>query len=280
MDALHAARAGAAREGVRGRSRSRGWTSGTSRGPGVRRFSFRQRVRALSEAAIYKTDVEFRWYDAEGQLLRQTLERSRRCRQPGALPNLHVQRIGRRPSGQYFVRVGNDGRDMAAGASVQLFVDGHDAGTVELPDIAARGGRRRAVQRTRLRGLGPGGGRPHGQRARVRRRTTTRARCPAPSSVRRPREQAGRASMDRVSRPVAEGTREAAQDLPVGGQAVLEGVMMRGVSTWAVAVRKPTPEQLGDRRARPEEGRARGDRGRLGAARLDRQAPPLCCAGR
>jgi uncharacterized protein YqhQ len=28
-------------------------------------------------------------------------------------------------------------------------------------------------------------------------------------------------------------------DIPVGGQAVLEGVMMRGVSTWALAVRKP-----------------------------------------
>jgi uncharacterized protein YqhQ len=35
-------------------------------------------------------------------------------------------------------------------------------------------------------------------------------------------------------------------DAPVGGQAVLEGVMMRGVSTWAVAVRKPSPEQLAD----------------------------------
>jgi len=31
----------------------------------------------------------------------------------------------------------------------------------------------------------------------------------------------------------------ASTDAPVGGQAVLEGVMMRGVSTWAVAVRKP-----------------------------------------
>jgi uncharacterized protein YqhQ len=36
---------------------------------------------------------------------------------------------------------------------------------------------------------------------------------------------------------------EAAKDAPVGGQAVLEGVMMRGVSTWAVAVRKPEPGQ-------------------------------------
>ena len=36
----------------------------------------------------------------------------------------------------------------------------------------------------------------------------------------------------------------AMRDAPVGGQAVLEGVMMRGISTWAVAVRKPLPEQL------------------------------------
>jgi uncharacterized protein YqhQ len=34
----------------------------------------------------------------------------------------------------------------------------------------------------------------------------------------------------------------AGRDAPVGGQAVLEGVMMRGVSTWAVAVRKPGPD--------------------------------------
>jgi uncharacterized protein YqhQ len=33
-------------------------------------------------------------------------------------------------------------------------------------------------------------------------------------------------------------------DAPIGGQAVLEGVMMRGVSTWAVAVRLPDEEQL------------------------------------
>jgi len=34
----------------------------------------------------------------------------------------------------------------------------------------------------------------------------------------------------------------AQRDAPVGGQAVLEGVMMRGVGHWAVAVRKPVPE--------------------------------------
>jgi uncharacterized protein YqhQ len=42
------------------------------------------------------------------------------------------------------------------------------------------------------------------------------------------------------------GEREARRDAPIGGQAVLEGVMMRGVSTWAVAVRTPAPEQLAE----------------------------------
>ena len=50
------------------------------------------------------------------------------------------------------------------------------------------------------------------------------------------------------------GKLEAPRDLPVGGQAVLEGVMMRGASTWAVAVRKPTPEQLEGGELSPREG--------------------------
>jgi uncharacterized protein YqhQ len=39
-----------------------------------------------------------------------------------------------------------------------------------------------------------------------------------------------------------EGRLTAGRDAPVGGQAVLEGVMMRGVRHWAVAVRAPVPE--------------------------------------
>jgi uncharacterized protein YqhQ len=39
----------------------------------------------------------------------------------------------------------------------------------------------------------------------------------------------------------------------VGGQAVLEGVMMRGVSHWSVAVRKPTAEQLSEEDFSPAE---------------------------
>ena len=39
-----------------------------------------------------------------------------------------------------------------------------------------------------------------------------------------------------------DGALVAKRDAPLGGQAVLEGVMMRGVSTWAVAVRNPEGE--------------------------------------
>src|ERR671928_1853055 len=49
------------------------------------------------------------------------------------------------------------------------------------------------------------------------------------------------------------------RDAPVGGQAVLEGVMMRGVSTWAVAVRKPAPEQVADGRVMPRGEVPRGE---------------------
>ncbi len=53
---------------------------------------------------------------------------------------------------------------------------------------------------------------------------------------------------DRPAAPAADtgadGLLVAPRDAPVGGQAVLEGVMMRGVRSWAVAVRLPSEEQL------------------------------------
>jgi uncharacterized protein YqhQ len=53
-------------------------------------------------------------------------------------------------------------------------------------------------------------------------------------------DAAARPTLDVARMP--DGMPVAARDAPVGGQAVLEGVMMRGVSTWAVAVRKPDGE--------------------------------------
>ena len=50
-----------------------------------------------------------------------------------------------------------------------------------------------------------------------------------------------------------DGALRAQRDAPVGGQAVLEGVMMRGVRNWAVAVRKPTPAQALEGERGPED---------------------------
>ena len=43
-------------------------------------------------------------------------------------------------------------------------------------------------------------------------------------------------------------------DRPIGGQAVLEGVMMRGVRTWSVAARAPTAEQAESGAREPPRG--------------------------
>jgi hypothetical protein len=61
-----------------------------------------------------------------------------------------------------------------------------------------------------------------------------------------------------VTQRLPDGALIAQRDAPVGGQAVLEGVMMRGVSTWAIAVRKALPEELGEKGIDPERG-AHGD---------------------
>jgi uncharacterized protein YqhQ len=50
----------------------------------------------------------------------------------------------------------------------------------------------------------------------------------------------GGPSLDGARMP--DGMPVASRDAPIGGQAVLEGVMMRGVSTWSVAVRRPDGE--------------------------------------
>jgi len=63
-------------------------------------------------------------------------------------------------------------------------------------------------------------------------------------------------------RPASE-TPAASRDAPIGGQAVLEGVMMRGVSTWAVAVRAPSDEQRANGR------RMAGGEAALGEIRVE-----------
>ncbi len=61
------------------------------------------------------------------------------------------------------------------------------------------------------------------------------------TAERLPGSESGAAAASTSAEP---GEWVATRDAPVGGQAVLEGVMMRGAGTWAVACRKPAADQL------------------------------------
>jgi uncharacterized protein YqhQ len=75
----------------------------------------------------------------------------------------------------------------------------------------------------------------------------------AAGGVQTPPAIGGPVTLDPRVRDASPGELNAARDAPVGGQAVIEGVMMRGVSNWAVAVRKPTPQQLQEGERDPSE---------------------------
>jgi uncharacterized protein YqhQ len=78
---------------------------------------------------------------------------------------------------------------------------------------------------------------------------TTGAVAPASAST----DEAAAGPNGTAALELPDGELRAVRDAPLGGQAVLEGVMMRGVSNWAVAVRKPTAEQLAEGERSAEE---------------------------
>ena len=59
----------------------------------------------------------------------------------------------------------------------------------------------------------------------------------SPSAAPSPRTPAAGATAEPAAQGGSDGYLNAQRDAPVGGQAVIEGVMMRGVRNWAVAVR-------------------------------------------
>ena len=98
-----------------------------------------------------------------------------------------------------------------------------------------------------------------GRVERFRRRAAKRARA----EPRHGAEPDGRADTARrpgrgaqTERDARREARSPSRDAPVGGQAVLEGVMMRGVSTWAVAVRNPEGDASRSPPSRSSPGRS------------------------
>jgi hypothetical protein len=53
---------------------------------GVRMFAYRQNVVALAEGSSYRVVIAYRWYDADGVILKRAKRRSPACR-PAGLPS-------------------------------------------------------------------------------------------------------------------------------------------------------------------------------------------------
>jgi predicted RNA-binding protein with TRAM domain len=106
---------------------------------GVLRFGYAQEVAGLEQGGIYAVQVQFRWTNARGQVIRSAKRTSGTCRQNGKLPNLSITSVSAQAgetSGTevYTVAVTNSGRGAAHFAGVDIFVDGAaaDGQTVDL----------------------------------------------------------------------------------------------------------------------------------------------------
>lgn len=96
--------------------------------PGIRDFRYKQTVTGLQGGGEYRVSVDFRWLDADGNLLRKSRRLSGACRQQGELANLEVSSLSILPGPEgtavYVVPVTNDGKVAARDVAVELFVDG------------------------------------------------------------------------------------------------------------------------------------------------------------
>ena len=110
--------------------------------PWVRVFVYRQWVRGLSDGRVYRAAVSFRWYDAEGHVIRRVRRRSGFCSLRAPLPNLRVRDLLARPVAgdptrlEYDALVENRGRVEATSVPVRLWVDGAVAGTQAVASLA------------------------------------------------------------------------------------------------------------------------------------------------
>jgi uncharacterized repeat protein (TIGR01451 family) len=119
--------------------------------PAVGAFAYRQAVRGLESGSLYRAEVDFRWYDAEGNVIQTARRRSPACRQFDVLPNLTATPVGIKALRQegvvrYTVLVTNEGIAPATGVPVRLTVDGDVVDTVTVPVLAPAERRVLAIQ--------------------------------------------------------------------------------------------------------------------------------------
>ncbi|MEA2457872.1 MAG: hypothetical protein QOC95_844, partial [Thermoleophilaceae bacterium] len=100
--------------------------------PGKQQFGYAQTVAGLASGGEYAVQVQFRWADARGRVIRSVKRSSASCRQEGDLPNLAITRLAARPGDTYAtelysVDLTNTSQTDAHQVAVDIFVDG--AGT-------------------------------------------------------------------------------------------------------------------------------------------------------
>ncbi len=98
-------------------------------------FQYDKRVQALQAPAAYRVTVRFRWYDANGQVIRRATRTTPVCEQPDLRPDLRITRVavgGTRADGTrlYTVTV----RNVGATATTVAFTTALTAGPVVLPE--------------------------------------------------------------------------------------------------------------------------------------------------
>ncbi|HXD56465.1 MAG TPA: CARDB domain-containing protein [Thermoleophilaceae bacterium] len=109
---------------------------------GATNFIYTQRVTALRDGGTYRMRLLFRWYGADGKVIKTKTVRSGACHQPAPLPNLEVSSVTAKPgiapgTSSYAISVFNDGTGDAGAVDVALKVDGGTAATGQIPAIAA-----------------------------------------------------------------------------------------------------------------------------------------------
>ena len=94
---------------------------------GVTRYRYKQTVKGLQQGTSYRMRVHFRWYDADGHVIKRAKRTSGACT-GGPLPNLKVVALSSSPSSNgeqhYTVTVQNTGDGDAEDFKVALVIDG------------------------------------------------------------------------------------------------------------------------------------------------------------
>jgi hypothetical protein len=94
---------------------------------GVTRYVYSQTVKKLAQGTSYRMIVRYRWYDANGEIIKRAKRTSDECVQRGDLPNLVIAGVTYDPAEihtwHYRVTVKNKGKSVAENFVVTLIVD-------------------------------------------------------------------------------------------------------------------------------------------------------------